>query len=143
MFSRVKIASLVTVLALGALAAVALASGSGGNPAAVQTTDDVPAKPRVRTEIVHQTVHRRAKTRAASAGTSSGSSGAGGAVAVPATATPDDHGRDDDRFDDHGADDAFDDHGGDDRSGSDDDSSGRGGGEDGGGHGRGRGGDDD
>ena len=39
--SRVKIASVVTVIALGALAAVALASGSGGDPAAVQTQDDL------------------------------------------------------------------------------------------------------
>src|SRR5688572_1926308 len=74
--SRAKIASLVTVVALGVLAAVALASGSGGDPAAVQTQDDV-AKPKVRTEIVRQTVHRRAK---------SASSGEGGGAAGPAAA---------------------------------------------------------
>ena len=61
--SRAKIASLVTLVALGALAAVALASGSGGDPAAVQSQDDRSA-PKVRTEIVRQTVHRRAKASA-------------------------------------------------------------------------------
>src|SRR5918994_5927968 len=74
--SRAKIASLITLVALGVLAAVALASGSGGDPAAVQTQDDV-AKPKVRTEIVRQTVHRRAK--AASSPSASSSPSGGGA----------------------------------------------------------------
>src|SRR5215213_6493194 len=119
--SRAKIASFVTVLALGVLAAVALASGSGGDPAAVQTQDDV-AKPKARTEIVRQTVHRRAKAESSPSASSSPSSGRGNrgpggsgsgrgsapaATAVQAVATPDDHrgrgrGDDDDRFDDHG-----------------------------------------
>ena len=60
--SRAKIATLVTLVALGALAAVAFASGSGGDPAAVQTQDDQSA-PKMRTEIVRQTVHRRANAR--------------------------------------------------------------------------------
>src|SRR4051794_37961930 len=58
MFSRVKIASLLAVVALGALAAVALASGHGGDPAAVQRSDD---QPQVRTETVRQTSHRTAR----------------------------------------------------------------------------------
>lgn len=160
MLSRAKIASFVTVVALGALAAVALASGSGGDPAAVQTQDDV-AKPKVRTEIVRQTIHRRAKAESSPSGggSSSGSShssnsgrgsssrgpGSGAATrsiapatVVQAVPTVDDHGGrgGDDDGPDH---DAFDDHGGDDHSGS-----GGGGDDDGGrGRGRGRGGDDD
>ena len=145
MFSRTKIAALVTVIALGGLAAVALASGSGGDPAAVQTQDEVAAKPKVRTVIVRQTVHRRAKASSSpsAASNASGHRSSGHTAApapAPAAAPPaapttvaaaiDDHrgrGGDDDAYDDHGGDDAYDDHGGDDDSG----------------HGRGRGGDDD
>ena len=162
MLSRAKLASLVTVLALGTLAAVAFAAGSGGDadPAAVQTQDD--QAPQVRTEVVRKTVHRRAKAAGGSSGSSgassSGGSGRSTAAAAPATpaapavtaspvATPDDHGRrhgghgeDDDGFDDHGRDDdGFDDHGGEDDDFGDD-SSGHGGGDDSSGHG---GGDDD
>jgi hypothetical protein len=149
--SRAKIAPAATLVALGALAAVALASGSGGDPAAVQTQDDV-ATPEVRTEVVRRTVHRRAKAASSPSGSGSASSGRGPAPApataapapapaavAQASATPDDHGgrHDDDRFDDHGGD--RDDDFGDDRSGhgrDDDDDSGHG-------RGRGRGGDDD
>ena len=156
MFSRAKIASLVTLVALGVLAAVALASGSGGDPVAVQTQDDVATKPKVRTVIVRQTVHRRAKARTSpsAASSQSGHRSSGHAPApapapAPAAAPPaapapvapapvaavtvtDDHrgrGGDDGAYDDPGGDDAYDDHGGDDDSGH--------------GRGRGRGGDDD
>ena len=57
--SRAKIASLFTIVALGALAAVAMASGSGGDPSAVQTRDD---QPEVRTEVARETVYRTART---------------------------------------------------------------------------------
>ena len=151
MFSRTKLAALLTVAALGVLAAVALASGSGGDPVAVQTQDDVATKPKVRTVIVRQTVHRRAKaaTSPSAAASPSGHRSSGHAAApapapapAPAAAPPaapapvaavvDDHrgrGGDDGAYDDHGGDDAYDDHGGDDDSGH--------------GRGRGRGGDDD
>ena len=123
MHSRATIAGIVTVVALGALAAVALASGSGGNSRAVQTRDD---QPRSRTEVVHRHAARH----------------------HAATTRRDDHGR---RHGGHGADDpathdATDDRSrelepGDDRGG---DSSGRGGGNSGpgGGH-SGHGGGDD
>src|SRR5215217_2753528 len=78
--SRVKIASFITVLALGALAAVALASGSGGDPAAVQPQDDV-AKPKVRTEVVRQTVHRRADASSSPSGSASPYGGGGSGAA--------------------------------------------------------------
>ena len=160
--SRVKLASLVTVLALGALAAVAFASGSGGaDPTAVQTRDDQPAT-QVRTEVVRRTVHRRAPAPSSSGSgrSAAGDAGSGrsaAAVAQPAavaspSATPDDHGRhgvgelgddhgrrhgghgdDDDGFDDD--DDGDDDDSGDGSSGRDDDDGHR--------RGRGRGGDDD
>ena len=64
--SRHQIAAGVTVVALGALATVALASGDAstdepsGAPAAAQSA------PEVRTEIVRETVHRRAQGSAAS-----------------------------------------------------------------------------
>ena len=139
--SRAKIASLVTLVALGVLAAVALASGSGGDPAAVQTQDDV-AKPKVRTEIVRQTVHRRAKAALEPERVVEPDRGGGatprlgqrlerprpaarlrrpraGHRAGRRSRRPDDHGGrhgrggdDDDHFDDHGGDDDDDDHSG-------------------------------
>ena len=141
--SRAKIASLITVIALGGLAAVAFASGNGAaDPAAVQTQDDQP-RTETRTEVVRQTVHRRAKAESSPSGGSSSSSsrpaassspsGGGGSAPATAAATPDLRG--DGTVDDHGDDDRFDDHGGDRDRGGDDDS--------GHGRGRGRGGDDD
>ena len=145
--SRHQIAAGVTVVALGALATVALASGS--TPA-----DDTAAAPQsapeVRTEIVRETVYRRAKGSSSSVRSSSSPSpsrSSAPAMAAVAPVSSPDHqrrgrGSDDAGFDDHGgddgdhgrrgrADDGFDDHGGDDDSGH------------GRGRGRGRGGDDD
>jgi hypothetical protein len=159
--SRHQIAAGVTVVALGTLATVALASGgepersAAGAPAAAQSA------PEVRTQIIRETVHRRARRSASGGSGGSGSSSAVRATASPSAsaspspaapavapvATPDDHGgrrgrgSDDVGFDDHGGrgrrgdDDDFDDHGSDDH---DDDDSGHGRG-----RGRGRGGDDD
>jgi hypothetical protein len=133
--SRSKIAAAVTVGALGALGTVALASGDtqkntlSAAPAAAVTQ---PAA-EVRTEIIRETVHRRAKRSDASgsSGRSGGSSGRSGgspgpsrSAAAPATtavapapvSTPDQHrgrGRDDEGSDDHGGrdDEGADDHG--------------------------------
>jgi hypothetical protein len=153
--SRHQIAAGVTVVALGALATVALASGdaakteTAGAPVAAQSA------PEVRTEIVRETVHRRAKRSASGGSGASGSSARSSAspspgpsrstAAVAPVSSPDHHrrgrGSDDDGFDDHGGrggdDDGFDDHGGDHHGGDDDD------GGHGRGRGRGRGGDDD
>ena len=65
--TRHQIAAGVTVVALGALATVALASGS---TPATDTAAAPQSAPEVRTEIVRETVHRRAK---ASSSPSSGS----------------------------------------------------------------------
>ena len=66
--SRAKIASLVTVIALGGLAAVGVRLRQrSADPAAVQTQDDQPA-PKMRTEVVRQTVHRRAKAERSPSG---------------------------------------------------------------------------
>jgi hypothetical protein len=100
--SHHHIAAGLTVVALGLLATVALASGEssqsseGGAPAAQSA-------PEVRTEIIRQTVHRRAKR--SSSGRGSGSSvrsssspspsrgrSAPATTAVAPVATPDDHG---------------------------------------------------
>ena len=163
--SRHQIAAGVTVVALGALATVALASGSTEPN---ETAAAPQSAPEVRTEIVRETVHRRAK--------GSGSSGSGApssgsrtvrsssspspspsstpATAAVAPVSSPDHqrrgrGSDDVGFDDHGGrrgEDDSDDHGGRGRGGDDDGSDDHGGDDDSGhgrGRGRGRGGDDD
>jgi hypothetical protein len=162
MLSRAKIASFVTLLALGALSAVALASGrGGGDPAAVQTRDD---QPEVRTEVVRKTVHRSARSRddarhgrgreaeaaddrgrRVEAGDDRGRGVEAGDDRGRAVEAGDDgrrhggHGADDgplhDVFDDHRDDDAFDDHGGGGNSGPGSSSSGHGSGNSGSGGG--------
>jgi hypothetical protein len=104
--SRHHIAAGATVLALGALATVALASGGTGDATAPRQS-----APEVRTEIIHRSGRSSASpspTRAAPPAPTS----------VAPASSPDHHrgrGRDDAGFDDHGRgrDDAgFDDHGG-------------------------------
>ena len=72
--SRHQIAAGVTVVALGALATVALASGS--TPATDTAAATASRRREVRTEIVRETVHRRAKARRASRGVRAASSSA-------------------------------------------------------------------
>lgn len=149
--SRHQIAAGVTTVALGALATVALASGGDTktDPSAAPAAAVTQPAAEVRTEIVRQTVHRRAKRSDASAssGRSGGSPGSSRSAAAPATtavapapvSTPDQRrgrGRDDEGFDDHGGreDEGADDHG-------DDNEVEHHGDDDGGGHG-GRGEDD-
>ncbi len=65
-FSRSSIAAALTILALGLLAAVALAAG-GSEPAA--TTAPAPAAEtdppvEVRTKVIRRTIHRRPKAAA-------------------------------------------------------------------------------
>jgi len=142
--SRHHIAAGVTVLALGILATVALASG--GKPESGAATPAAQSTPDVRTEIVRETLHRRGKRASAggaSSSRSSGSSATSGRSAVQAASSPSapaavtvshqrrGRGRDDAGFDDHGRHEAeheLEDH--------DDDGGHRG-------RGRGRGGDDD
>ncbi len=154
--SRHQIAAGVTVVALGALATVALASGS---TPATDTAAAPQSAPEVRTEIVRETVHRRAKAASSPSGgsrsarSSSSPSPSRSTAAVAPVASPDHQrrgrGTDDVGFDDHGGDRGADDsghHGGDDGRGGDDDGfDDHGGGDDSSGHGRGRGrgGDDD
>ena len=135
--SRHQIAAGVTVVALGALATAALASGDAPTtqPSTAQSA------PEVRTQIVRETVHRRAKRSASSHSGQSSSASRGRSSAspspsrsaAPATApvaqvsSPDHQrrgrGTDDVGVDDHGGhgghrdDDEADDHGGEDRSG--------------------------
>ncbi|MEO8689431.1 MAG: hypothetical protein ABI611_14615, partial [Solirubrobacteraceae bacterium] len=61
--SRNHIAAAVTVLALGVLATVALATGGTPQPAAAPVSSRVAPAPEVRTEIVRETIHRRAKRK--------------------------------------------------------------------------------
>ena len=111
---RILAAALVTLAALALLAAIALgAGGSESQPAAAP-------KPKIRTVVVHRTIHVRPKHTAP-------------APALPAATTSsprgeDDHARGHDFDDDHGGDG----HGNDDHSGhgGDDDHSGHGGGND-------------
>ena len=138
--SRQQFAAGVTVVTLGALATVALASGdaSTSNPSAAPAAQSAPE---VRTQIVRETVHRRAKRSSSSSSggsTSSGSrsvrassspspsrSAAPATAAVAPVSSPDHQrrgrGTDDVGFDDHGGhggdDDGEDDHGGGDNSG--------------------------
>lgn len=57
--TRTKIAAGATVLGLGGLAGLALATNDGQSAAAGQTAQG--AKPMVHTEVVHRTVHVRSK----------------------------------------------------------------------------------
>ena len=126
MFSKAKLAAALTLAALGALTAVAFASGGGGgagDPAAVQTRDDQPEL--VRTQTVRRTVHVVAQPTATPDDRDFSGGGADDPVSHDAgddrgAGDPvthdigDDHGR---RHGGHGADDgpghdAFDDHGG-------------------------------
>jgi hypothetical protein len=131
--SRNHIAAAATVVALGALATVALASGGdpGTDSAAAPAAAVTQPAAEVRTEIVRETIHRRAKRSDASgsSGRSGGSPGPSRSAAAPTTAatapapvsSPDHHrgrGRDDDGVDDHGGrDDEVEHHGGDDDDG--------------------------
>jgi hypothetical protein len=163
MFSRSTIAVGAVLAALGALAAVALASGGEAAPTtapAPSAETDPPVQ--VRTKVIRRTVHVRPQSSADDDGTLD--QGPGDRPQIPVTSAPpatsapaatatvsghdigDDHGRhhgDDDDFDDDhsghgGGDDDSSGHGG----GDDDDSSGHGGGDDD--HsGHGGGGDDD
>src|SRR5262245_31364142 len=145
MFSRSTIAVGAVLAALGALAAVALASGSEAAPTtapAPSAETDPPVQ--VRTKVIRRTVHVRPQSSSNDDGTLD--QGPGDRPQIPVTSVPataatvsghdvgDDHGRH------HGGDDDFDDdHSG--HGGGDDDSSGHGGGDDdNSGHG---GGDDD
>ena len=65
-FSRTSIAAAVTIAALGALAAVALASGGTQTTTAPAPTAETDPPAQVRTETVHRTVHRTAPARSAS-----------------------------------------------------------------------------
>jgi hypothetical protein len=142
MFSRSTIAVGAVLAALGALAAVALASGGEAAPTtapAPSAETDPPVQ--VRTKVIRRTVHVRPKAAASSSDDGTLDQGPGDRPQIPVASAPaavatvsghdvgDDHGRH------HGGDDDFDDdhsgHGG----GGDDDS--------GHGRGRGRGGDDD
>jgi uncharacterized membrane protein YgcG len=153
-FTRQSIAAAATIVALGVLAAVALASG-GSEPitTAPAPTAETDPSPQVRTEVVRRTVHRNAGAQASSSdddGTLD--QGPGDRPRIPVTAAPsatatghdvgDDHGRHhgrDDR-DDRGDDDDHDNSGpgssssghgsGGDDDAFDDDSSGHGGGDD-------------
>ena len=59
--AKVKTAVSVTVLALGGLAGVAVASNDGGSNSEPAAT----LKPKVRTEVIHRTIHRTKKAKAA------------------------------------------------------------------------------
>jgi hypothetical protein len=62
-FTRNTIAAAATIVALGVLAAVALASGgSPGTTTAPAPTAETDPPPQVRTEVVRRTVHRDAST---------------------------------------------------------------------------------
>jgi hypothetical protein len=140
-FTRNTIAAAATIVALGVLAAVALASVGGPStttaPAPSAETDP---PPEVRTEVVRRTVHRDASTD------DDGTADQGPGDAPGAGHRHgDDDGPNHDVRDDHGHDgpnhDVGDDHGGgDDNSGPGSDSSGSGHG--GGNSGRGHGGED-
>jgi hypothetical protein len=138
--SRHQIAAGVTVVALGALATVALASGGTPSKDTVAAPTATQSAPEVRTEIVRETIHRRAKrSGSGSSGRSvSASSGPSRAATAPATAavapvsTPDQRrgrGGDDDGADDHGGR-GRDDEGVEDHGGGDDDGHGRSGDDD-------------
>ena len=141
-FSRTSIAAALTIVALGALAAVALASGGSGTTTAPAPTAETDPPAQVRTETVHRTVHRNAPARSASAdddGTLD--QGPGDAPRTPvAPAQADDRGhdfdddrrgRDDDDHDDSGPGSSHRGHGGDDHGGDDHGGhSGHGGGDD-------------
>ena len=133
-FNRTSVATGVTLAGLGALTAVAIAAGGGG--------DAAPSKPatapaaEIRTETVNRTVRPPREEDRPRARPAAPRPRPVVAATLTPGARPDvrGRGRDDDRFDDHGHDDdRFDDHGGDDDSGH-----GRGRG-----RGRGRGGHDD
>jgi hypothetical protein len=74
---RMKIAAVATALGLGGLAGFALSSNSGPG-ATAQAPKQVAEHPRIRTQVVHRTVHVPAKGGPAPAGSGSG----------PATTTP-------------------------------------------------------
>ena len=138
-FSRTSIAAALTIVALGALAAVALASGGSETTTAPAPTAETDPPAQVRTETIHRTVHRSPPARAASSdddGTLD--QGPGDAPRTPvAPAQADDRGHDFD--DDRRGHDDGDDH---DNSGPGSSHSGHGGDDDSGHSGHG-GGDDD
>ena len=87
---RMRIAAGATVLGLGGLAGYALATNDGQSAAAEAPAQD--PKPKVRTEVVHRTIHVRAKdgSEAGAGGAASGSSpapGSPGSVVTPVTDT--------------------------------------------------------
>jgi hypothetical protein len=136
-FSRTSIAAALTIVALGALAAVALASGGSGTTTAPAPTAETDPPAQVRTETIHRTVHRSAAPARAASSDDDGTldQGPGDAPRTPvAPAQADDRGHD---FDDDRRGDDDDDH---DNSGPGSSHSGHGGGDDD--HG-GHGGDDD
>lgn len=94
---RMKIAAGATVLGLGGLAGYALASNDGQSAAAGQAAREL--QPKVHTEVVHRTIHVRAKGRAEE-DAAGGSPSAGSGTSLSSYES-DDH--DADESDDHGA----------------------------------------
>ena len=76
--SRHQIAAGVTVVALGMLATVALASGGSGSPEPQSSPQPAAATPEVRTEVVRQTVRRRARASSSPSASASPSSSPSG-----------------------------------------------------------------
>lgn len=85
--ARAKIAAAATVVGLGGIAGVALSSNSGqATPSAAK-----PPKPKVRTQVIHRTIHvtRHAKPKEGSGVSGSGSPGQPAITsAAPAPAPP-------------------------------------------------------
>jgi hypothetical protein len=115
-FSRTSIAAAVTIVALGALAAVALASGGNQTTTAPAPTAETDPPAQVRTETVHRTVQRDRSASSDDDGTvDQGPGDAPRTPVAPAQTTRHD---------------VDDDHGDDDTSGPGSSHSGRGGGDD-------------
>jgi hypothetical protein len=112
-----KIAAGVTALGLGGLGGYALASNDGQTAAAGQATVEEP-KSGTRTEVVHRTIHVRARGRSEEAALAASSSGPGSAEA-PLSDLPSSYEGDD--YDDYESESESDELTGDDRDDASDD----------------------